>query len=103
MIKPDLILPEVNVKFKYYYGGGVYYGSGYALLGEMLNTYDYSIFFNQHQIPVLYLNGKYILTEEHIESYLLKNYNIVTIFIDPIEPYNSEMYELYNKSMRVKF
>ncbi|MCB1194443.1 MAG: hypothetical protein H7A23_11860 [Leptospiraceae bacterium] len=101
-IQPDLILPEVYIKFKYYYGGGVYFGDGYTLLCDMLDSYDYSINFNQYHLPTLFVNGKFFITEEHIEAYLLSKYNIVTIFIDPVEPYHSEIDELYNESMSVK-
>ncbi|EMG22808.1 hypothetical protein LEP1GSC150_4604 [Leptospira interrogans serovar Copenhageni str. LT2050] len=43
---PDLFLPEVRVFYKYYFQGGVYYGSGYMLLTDFIGQEEYSIYRN---------------------------------------------------------
>jgi hypothetical protein len=101
-IEPNIILPEVEVKFKYYFGGGVYFGTGYLLMSDFLEGGEYRIFYNDHGIAVLNSDSKMILSEEHIESYLLSFHQFVSVWVDPVEPFHSELQELYNNSFTVK-
>lgn len=98
-ISPDVFLTEVELTYKYYFGGGVYHGKGYVNLFDFLDTGDYRLYFNPQMIPVLVVGEKQIASEEHIESYLLSLVDTVNIFIDPIEPYRSEMIDLHSNSI----
>jgi hypothetical protein len=102
IIHPDIILPEVEVHYKYYFGGGVYNGKGYALLSDFLRTFEYKIFFNQYLTPILQINDKMIVSEEHIEAFLLEYQDTVFIHLDPIEPYRSKLLETTNQSQDAK-
>jgi hypothetical protein len=102
IISPDVFLNEVEVTYKYYFGGGVYKGKGYANLFDFLGTGEYRLFYNSKMIPILEVGDKQIISEEHIESYLLSFVDTVNIYIDPIEPYRSKMIDLQNNSLSAK-
>lgn len=97
----DLIVPEVDVHYKYYYKDGVYYGSGFLVLSDFLDQQDYSITFNQGHIPILETSGKTFITEEHIEAYLLELHDRVSIHVDPVEPFHSKIEGLSSESVSI--
>jgi hypothetical protein len=86
-IRPDIILPEVRVKFKYYFQGGLYYGKGYLLVSDFLDGENYELYRDSNDLPVLEIGSQVVVSEEHIESYLTNRYPSVFVYIDPIEPY----------------
>ncbi|MCB1142955.1 MAG: hypothetical protein H7A24_15635 [Leptospiraceae bacterium] len=96
-IEPDLLLPEINVYYKYYFGGGVYTGRGYLLLTDFLKG-EYFLEFNQFHEPILTHNDKTFVSEEHIENYLLSIVDTLSINVDPIEPFHSEIIEIFSQS-----
>jgi hypothetical protein len=87
LIFPNLVLPEVKIKYKYYFQGGVYFGTGYLLVSDFLDEKDYNIYINEDKLVVLEVDGERIISAEHIESFLLNFYPSVFVYIDPIEPY----------------
>jgi hypothetical protein len=87
LIYPNLVLPEVKIKYKYYFQGGVYFGKGYLLVSDFLDEKEYNVYINEDKLVVLEVDGERILSSEHIESYLLNFYPSVFVYIDPIEPY----------------
>jgi hypothetical protein len=96
-IEPDLLLPEIKVYYKYYFGGGVYNSKGYILLCDYLVD-GYTLDFNQFKMPILNHRDKTIVSEEHIEQYLLNYCDTLSIHVDPIEPYHSEIIEIFSQS-----
>ncbi len=100
IIQPDLVLPEVKLHYKYYFQGGVYYGYGYILLSEFLDGSDYEISITELGVIRLEWDGKVIVSEEHLEAFLLECYPSVFIYLDPIEPYKSRL-EGLNKTSRI--
>lgn len=99
----DFIIPEVFVEYKYYFKGGVYYGKGYLLLSEILDSDEYLVQFNQDFMPVLQFQDKFIISEEHIEAFLLSKHNFVKIYIDPIEPFNSEIEGVEEEQITLRY
>lgn len=97
----DLIVPEVHVRYKYYYKDGVYHGDGFLVLSELLNNHDYEIHFNEHELAILEVDGKIITTEEHIEAYLLSLHDKVSIYIDPVEPFHSRIKKVANETISI--
>lgn len=93
-IEPDLILPEVKIKYKYYYDGGVYFGTGYVLISDFLGNSEYEIFTGEAGIPVMITDSGYYVSEEHIENYLLHCSPDLNIYLDPVEPFHSEINRL---------
>ena len=83
VIQPNIILPEVSIRYKYYYGEGVYFGTGYILLQDFLFPYDYKAGFT-------------------LETFLLNQYELVSVFIDPVEPFQSEIEAIFTESIGVE-
>ena len=102
IIQPDLILPEVKVTYKYYYAKGMYYGSGYALISEFLPDSDYKTGFTAEGIPFLSCGDRVYMTEEHIETFLISQNELVHIYLDPVEPFHSEIAEIYEETLGIK-
>ena len=102
VIQPNIILPEVSIRYKYYYGEGVYFGTGYILLQDFLFTYDYKAGFTPEGIPYILVGDKSFLSEEHIETFLLNQYELVSVFIDPVEPFQSEIEAIFTESIGVE-
>lgn len=100
VIRPELVLPEVKIHYKYYYQGGVYFGKGYILLSDFLDGRDYEAYFNPLGMMAMDVDGETIVSEEHMEFYLTGIYPSVFVFIDPIEPYNSRL-EGLNKTSTI--
>jgi hypothetical protein len=98
IIKPNLILPEVEVFFKYQYGGGLYIGRGFVKMLDFNIPNDCSLVYNQENTPVLTHNDKIYANEEHIEAFLLNLSDKVNIHIDPVEPYRFEIINLSHES-----
>ncbi|MCW7466936.1 hypothetical protein [Leptospira levettii] len=90
-IRPNLILPEVKVHYKYYFQSGLYYGSGYLGLSDFLPTEGFHLHLGPGENPILYVGDLEIITEEHIEHYLLSKGGSVFLYLDPIEPYHSRI------------
>jgi len=93
-IEPDLILPEVKIKYKYYYDGGVYFGTGYLLIRDFLGNSEYEMFAGADGFPVMVTNSTFYVSEEHIENYLLQCSPNLLIYLDPVEPFHSEINKL---------
>lgn len=91
VIRPNLILPEVKVRYKYYFQQGLYYGSGYLNIVDFLPGKEYHMHLGPGDVPILFVDGEEILTEEHIEHYLLSQGGSVFLYLDPIEPYHSRI------------
>ena len=89
--EPGILLPEVRVTYKYYSQAGVYYGNGYLPVSSFLQSYAFLLYMNENGLPVLETESEMILTEEHIEQFLLSRYNSLIIFIDPVEPFHSKI------------
>jgi hypothetical protein len=98
-IAPDVFLTEVEVTYKYYFGGGVYHGKGYVHLFDFLGSGDYRLSFSPEMVPIFQFQDKVFVTEEHIESFLLSLVDTVNIYIDPIEPFRSKMIDLHINSL----
>ncbi|EKO76891.1 MULTISPECIES: hypothetical protein [unclassified Leptospira] len=96
---PDLFLPEVRVFYKYYFQGGIYYGSGYMLLTDFLGQEEYSIYRNADGLPVLEMENQVVLSEEQIEHFLMQKYPSIIVYIDPVEPFHSLIDCINAKSM----
>ncbi len=90
IIKPGLIVPEISVEYKYYFGNGVYLGKGFLLFSDFLND-DFETGFNEHEIPFLIYEGNAFVSIEHIESFLLTKFDQIQILVDPKFPYISEI------------
>lgn len=101
VFQPDLFLPEVRVLYKYYFQGGVYFGSGYMLLSDFLDREEYDIYRNLDGLPVLETGELQIVSEERIEHFLSLRYPSIIVFIDPVEPFHSMIDCLNAKSMSV--
>ncbi|WP_108929080.1 hypothetical protein [Leptospira johnsonii] len=101
VFQPDLFLPEVRVLYKYYFQGGVYFGSGYMLLADFLDQEEYEIYRNLDGLPVLETGDFQIVSEERIEHFLSIRYPSIIVFIDPVEPFYSLIDCLNTKSMGV--
>ncbi|TGK01449.1 hypothetical protein EHQ53_07845 [Leptospira langatensis] len=101
VFQPDLFLPEVRVLYKYYFQGGVYFGSGYMLLSDFLDHEEYEIYRNLDGLPVLETGDFQIVSEERIEHFLSIRYPSIIVFIDPVEPFHSLIDCLNTKSMGV--
>jgi hypothetical protein len=99
-IQPELILPEVKIHYKYYFQGGVYFGKGYILLSDFLDDRDYYAYFNSNRMVVLETDDEVVVSDEHIESFLMGCYPSAFVYIDPIEPYNSYL-EGLNKTSSI--
>lgn len=93
-IEPDIILPEVKVRYKYYFDSGVYFGSNYISVTDFLGDKQFRFYLNSEKIPVLEIDENCIVSEEHIEEFLLRNLSSAEIFLDPVEPFRSEIIEL---------
>ncbi|HMV43972.1 MAG TPA: hypothetical protein PK079_14985 [Leptospiraceae bacterium] len=102
IIEPGIILPEVSIRYKYYYEEGVYYGTGYLLLQDFLYPYEYRAGFTQEGVPYIAIGDKSFLSEEHIETFLINQCELVSIFIDPVEPFHSELESIYTESIGVE-
>lgn len=102
IIKPNLITPEVEIFFKYPFGGGIYTGRGYVSLKDFHLSGDARIFYNEENIPILEDGDGIYGDEEHIEAYLLGYYNLVSLNIDPIEPYRFEILHLDSESANTR-
>ena len=89
MFKPDIILPEVEVEYKYYSQQGVYFGRGLLHLSSFIGSDTFVFYLNEHNLPVLETGEDKFVTEEQIEHFLLSRYNSLIIFIDPVEPFHS--------------
>lgn len=98
VIRPNLITPEVQIFFKYPYGGGIYTGNGYVSLNEFHLKTNSKIFYNEENIPILESGEMVYGDEEHIEAHLLEQFSAVQIHIDPIEPYRFDIIELTTES-----
>ncbi len=98
IIKPNLILPEVEVFFKYQYGGGLYIGRGYVKMLDFNIPESCSLVYNHENIPILTNNDKIYANEEHIEAFLLNLSDKINIHIDPVEPYRFEIINLSHES-----
>ncbi|MDX1960377.1 MAG: hypothetical protein SFU98_17535 [Leptospiraceae bacterium] len=96
--QPDIIVPEVKISYKYYFGGGIYTGEGFLFVSHFLGEKDYQIYFNKLLIPVLETEGEVLVSEEHIETYLLSKMDTVPIHLDPIEPYRSKLLYTINQT-----
>lgn len=101
-IEPKIILPEIKVDYKYYFEDGVYTGTGYLTLADLLNSAEYYISFSNYGIPIMYLEDRQLVSEEQIETYALSINDRLSIYIDPIEPFNSEIRGLYAETTQVK-
>ena len=99
IIQPDIILPEISVRYKYYYGEGVYFGTGYLLL---LFPYEYKTGFTPEGIPYIVVGDKSFISEEHIETFLMNQYELVSVFVDPVEPFQSELETIFTESIGVE-
>jgi len=97
IIRPNLITPEVEIFFKYLYGGGIYTGRGFIPLSEFKIYQDFKIYYNTNEVPILEYEEKSFPNEEHIEAFLLSISNSVYINIDPIEPYRFEILNLHSE------
>lgn len=102
VIRPNLITPEVQLFFKYPYGGGVYTGNGYISIKDFQLSASSKIFYNDENIPILEDGDSVYGDEEHIEAYLLGQFNSVQIHIDPVEPYRFEIIQLTSESTNSK-
>jgi len=102
VIKPNLILPEVEVFFKYQYGGGLYIGRGFVKMLDFNIPDGCSLAYNQENTPVLTYNDKIYAEEEHIEAFLLNLSDKVNIHIDPVEPYRFEIINLSQESQNTQ-
>ncbi|WP_244594375.1 hypothetical protein [Leptospira ryugenii] len=100
-IEPNLVLPEVKVHYKYYFQSGLYYGSGYLNLEDFLPAEEFHLLLGKNSIPSLFINGSEIITEEHIEHFLLSQAASVFVYIDPIEPYHSRIDQVNPNSIGV--
>lgn len=100
VIQPNIILPEVKVRYKYYFQGGVYFGSGYLLLSDFLDGQDYQIWMDENGMVSLEIEDRVIVSSEHVEAFLLDNYPSLFVYLDPIEPYHSYI-EGLNKTFKV--
>ncbi|PJZ71256.1 hypothetical protein CH373_01740 [Leptospira perolatii] len=101
LFEPDLFLPEVRVLYKYYFQGGVYFGSGYILLTDFLSREEYELYKNTDDLPVLEVGEFQIVSEEKIEHFLISKFPSIIVFIDPVEPYHSLIDCINAKSMEV--
>ena len=45
-------------------------------------------------MPYITVGEKSFLSEEHIETFLMNQHELVSIFIDPVEPFQSELENL---------
>lgn len=88
VIRPDIILPEVEVLYKYYSQRGVYYGKGYLHINSFIGNEPFVIYM-KYGAPVMEVGDNSYVTEEIIEHYLLSCHNSLIIFIDPVEPFHS--------------
>jgi hypothetical protein len=98
IIKPNVILPEAEIFFKYKYGGGIYTGRGYINMKEFQLPDDSKLYYNTEGIPILEIDDRAYADEEHIESYLLTHADKVSIHIDPVEPYRFEIINIYTEA-----
>ncbi len=98
VIKPNVILPEVEIFFKYRYGGGVYTGRGFINMKEFYLPEDTTLYYNRENTPILETETHTFADEEHIEAYLLTHADKVSIHIDPVEPYRFEIIHLYTET-----
>jgi len=87
---PDIVLPEVQVKYKYYSQKGVYFGKGHIHISKFIGNQPFVVYTRQG-IPVMEVGDDMYVTEEQIEHYLLSNYNSLIIYIDPVEPFHSSI------------
>lgn len=90
VFKPEMIVPEISIEYKYYFEKGIYIGKGFLLFSDFIND-DFRIGFNEHQIPFLQYEGNLYLAVEHIESFLLSKQDRIKILVDPKLPYISEI------------
>ncbi len=100
-IQPDIISPEVNVRYKYYYDSGVYFGNSYVVITDFFGDRDFQLYLNSENDPVLEFADQRLISEEYIEEYLLGRSSNVVINLDPVEPYRSEILELKNEKIGV--
>jgi hypothetical protein len=97
-----LIVPEAEVSYKYYFKGGMYVSKGYMLLSDLMDNEVYSTHFNDYNMPVLVLPEQSIISEEHIESYILAKNAVISIYIDPVEPFRSEIGGIFSENFSLK-
>ncbi len=102
-MEPDIISPEVKVRYKYYFEAGVYFGSNYILITDFFGEKEFHLFLNSEKIPVLEIGENRIVSEEHIEDFLLRNLSNAEIFLDPVEPFHSEIIELKTEKVGTIF
>ncbi|TGN21108.1 hypothetical protein [Leptospira idonii] len=101
IILPNLVLPEVKVHYKYYFQSGLYFGTGYLNVSDFLPGQEFHLHLSPGEIPTLYAGDQEIITEEHIEHYLLSHAASVFLYIDPIEPYHSRIDQVNLNSISV--
>ncbi len=102
IIRPNVILPEVEVFFKYQYGGGLYIGRGYVKMLDFNIPEGCNLGYNKENIPVLTNKEKIYANEEHIETFLLSVSDKINIHIDPVEPYRFEIINLCQESQNTQ-
>jgi hypothetical protein len=95
-MKPSLILPEIIVKYKYYFGKGVYFGSDYLLLKDFLPNLDYQTGFADTGLPFISIGDETYVSEEHIETFLLNQFDHISVLVDPKQPYISSIEPFYS-------
>lgn len=101
LFEPDVFLPEIRVQYKYYFQGGVYYGSGFMLLADFLSEEPYTLRWNRDHLPVLEFAGYDFVSEEQIEHLLLQRFPSILVYIDPVEPFHSQIDSLNSRFMSV--
>ncbi|MBE7412294.1 MAG: hypothetical protein L6Q54_13250 [Leptospiraceae bacterium] len=100
-IHPDIVSPEVEIRYKYYYDSGVYFGLGYILITDFIGKKEFNLYFDSKENAIFEMEGLRVFSEEHIEEYLLRNYSCVLILLDPVEPYRSEIVEVKKEKISV--
>jgi hypothetical protein len=53
-------------------------------------------------MPYITVGEKSFLSEEHIETFLMNQHELVSIFIDPVEPFQSELETIFTESIGVE-
>ncbi len=101
IIRPNLVLPEAKVHYKYYFQSGLYFGSGYLNVSDFLPGKEFHLHLGEADLPTMYVDESEITSEEHIEHYLLSHAGSVFLYIDPIEPYHSRIDQVNLNSISV--
>ena len=103
IMDPDIILPELEIEYKYYFAEGIYIGQAYVLLKDFLQEYEYETGFTKTAEPFLSIGEKVFVTEEHIEAFLINQFSTVLIQVDPKEPYISNFDSLHYDPISISF